>query len=102
MSTVIAYLDAGTGSQIAALVAGGFAAFAVTAKMYWHRILVFLHHPQARGRDRDRRGRRRSEHQVASGRGGRTACDLPASYASVRAAPGGPLNASGLRPETSE
>ena len=42
MSTVIAYLDAGTGSQIAALVAGGFAAFAVTAKMYWHRILVFL------------------------------------------------------------
>ena len=26
MSTVIAYLDAGTGSQIAALVAGGFAA----------------------------------------------------------------------------
>ena len=43
MSTVIAYLDAGTGSQIAALVAGGFAAFAVTAKMYWNRILVFLH-----------------------------------------------------------
>jgi len=42
MSTVIAYLDAGTGSQIAALVAGGFAAFAVTAKMYWNRILVFL------------------------------------------------------------
>jgi hypothetical protein len=43
MSTVIAYLDAGTGSQIAALVAGGFAAFAVTAKMYWNRVLVFLH-----------------------------------------------------------
>jgi len=40
---LIAYLDAGTGSQIAALVAGGFAAFAVTAKMYWNRILVFLH-----------------------------------------------------------
>jgi hypothetical protein len=43
MSNLLAYLDAGTGSQIAALVAGGFAAIAVTAKMYWHRFLVFLH-----------------------------------------------------------
>ena len=42
MSTVLAYLDAGTGSQIAALIAGGFAAVAVTAKLYWHRLLVFL------------------------------------------------------------
>ncbi len=42
MSTVLAYLDAGTGSQIAALVAGGFAAFAVTAKLYWGRLLTFL------------------------------------------------------------
>ncbi len=42
MSTVLAYLDATTGSQIAALVAGGFAAFAVTAKLYWGRLLVLL------------------------------------------------------------
>ena len=42
MSTVLAYLDAGTGSQIAALVAGGFAAFAVTAKLYWGRLLTLL------------------------------------------------------------
>ena len=37
-----AYLDAGTGSQIATVLAGGFAALAVTAKFYWHRVLVFL------------------------------------------------------------
>ena len=42
MSTVLAYLDVGTGSQIAAMIAGGFAAVVVTLKMYWHRVLVFL------------------------------------------------------------
>lgn len=42
MSTILAYLDAGTGSQIAAAVAAGFAGLVVTAKFYWHRILVFL------------------------------------------------------------
>jgi len=42
MSTVLAYLDAGTGSQIAAMIAGGFAALVVTMKMYWNRVLVFL------------------------------------------------------------
>ena len=42
MSTLLAYLDAGTGSQIAAMVAAGFAGLAVTAKLYWHRLLVFL------------------------------------------------------------
>ncbi|MDQ4049644.1 MAG: hypothetical protein M3131_09745 [Actinomycetota bacterium] len=40
--SLVAYLDAGTGSQIAAMVAAGFAGLAVTAKFYWHRILVFL------------------------------------------------------------
>ena len=87
---LIAYLDAGTGSQIAALVAGGFAAFAVTAKMYWNRILVFLHlrkPEQETATSGDRRG---SGQQVASGRGGRTTRALPASYPSVRAAPGRP------------
>lgn len=41
--THLAYLDAGTGSAIAAMVAGGFAGLAVTIKFYWRRILVFLH-----------------------------------------------------------
>jgi hypothetical protein len=42
MSTVLAYLDVGTGSQIAAMIAGGFAAVVVTLKMYWNKVLVFL------------------------------------------------------------
>ncbi len=41
--THLAYLDAGTGSAIAAMVAGGFAGLAVTLKMYWRRLLVLLH-----------------------------------------------------------
>lgn len=42
MSTTLAYLDAGTGSQIAAAVAAGFAGLVVTLKFYWHRLLVLL------------------------------------------------------------
>jgi hypothetical protein len=42
MRTLLAYLDVGTGSQIAAMIAGGFAAVVVTLKMYWNKILVFL------------------------------------------------------------
>ena len=42
MSTVLAYLDLGTGSQIVAMIAGGFAAVVVTLKMYWNKVLVFL------------------------------------------------------------
>jgi hypothetical protein len=42
MSTVLAYLDLGTGSQIVAMLAGGFAAVVVTLKMYWNKVLVFL------------------------------------------------------------
>jgi hypothetical protein len=43
MSTVLAYLDVTTGSQIAAMIAGGFAALVVTLKLYWNKLLVFLH-----------------------------------------------------------
>ena len=39
---ILAYLDAGSGSLIVQLLAGGFAAFAVAAKLYWRRILSFL------------------------------------------------------------
>lgn len=41
--SILAYLDAGSGSLIVQLLAGGFAAFAVTAKLYWRRMLSFLH-----------------------------------------------------------
>ena len=39
MTTVLAYLDPGSGSMI---LAGGVAAVAVTAKLYWNRLLRFL------------------------------------------------------------
>ena len=39
---VLAYLDPGSGSMILQIIAGGAAAVAVTAKLYWNRILVFL------------------------------------------------------------
>jgi hypothetical protein len=42
MTTVLAYLDPGSGSMILQIIAGGLAAVAVTAKLYWHRILKFL------------------------------------------------------------
>jgi hypothetical protein len=41
-TTVFAYLDPGTGSMIVQLLVGGVAAVAVTAKLYWHRILRLL------------------------------------------------------------
>jgi hypothetical protein len=37
-----AYLDAGSGSLILQVLAGGAAAAAVSAKLFWKRILVFL------------------------------------------------------------
>ena len=43
MTTVLAYLDPGSGSMILQIIAGGLAAVAVTAKLYWNRILRFLH-----------------------------------------------------------
>jgi hypothetical protein len=43
MSTHLAYLDAGSGSVILQVITGGVAAVAVTAKLYWNRLLKFLH-----------------------------------------------------------
>ena len=42
MTIVLAYLDPGSGSMILQIIAGGLAAVAVTAKLYWNRILKFL------------------------------------------------------------
>jgi hypothetical protein len=42
MTTLLAYLDPGSGSMILQIIAGGLAAVAVTAKLYWGRLLRFL------------------------------------------------------------
>jgi len=42
MTALFAYLDPGSGSMILQIIAGGLAAVAVTAKLYWNRILRFL------------------------------------------------------------
>ena len=42
MRTVLAYLDPGSGSMMLQVIAGGLAALAVTVKVYWRRLLVFL------------------------------------------------------------
>ena len=39
---LVAYLDPGSGSMILQILAGGLAAVAVTARLYWNRILKFL------------------------------------------------------------
>ncbi len=38
----LAYLDPGSGSMILQILAGGVAAIAVTARLYWNRVLKFL------------------------------------------------------------
>ncbi|MEP7334915.1 MAG: hypothetical protein ABI717_03950 [Actinomycetota bacterium] len=43
MITNLAYIDAGTGSLVLQMVAGGAAAVAVTAKLYWRRLRRVLH-----------------------------------------------------------
>jgi hypothetical protein len=43
MSTILAYLDPGSSSLILQMIGGGVAALAVAAKVFWHRILTFLH-----------------------------------------------------------
>jgi hypothetical protein len=43
MEHLLAYLDAGTGSMILQLILGGAAALAVTAKLWWNRLLHLLH-----------------------------------------------------------
>jgi len=39
---ILAYLDPGSGSMIVQVIAGGAAALAVMARLYWNRILRFL------------------------------------------------------------
>jgi hypothetical protein len=39
---LLAYLDPGSGSMIVQILAGGLAAAAVTAKLYWKRLLTLL------------------------------------------------------------
>ena len=41
-STVLAYLDPGSGSVILQAIVGGTAAVAVTFKLWWRRLLSFL------------------------------------------------------------
>ena len=38
---LLAYLDPGSGSMILQILAGGLAAVAVAAKLYWGRLLTF-------------------------------------------------------------
>jgi hypothetical protein len=40
--SILAYLDPGSGSMILQMIAGGTAAVAVTAKLYWRRMLKFF------------------------------------------------------------
>ena len=40
---LLAYLDAGSGSMIVQIIVGGFAAAAVSLKLFWNRVLTFLH-----------------------------------------------------------
>jgi hypothetical protein len=42
ISSTLAYLDPGSGSMILQIIAGGLAAVAVTAKLYWNRLLRFF------------------------------------------------------------
>jgi hypothetical protein len=53
MSTILAYLDPGSSSLIIQMIGGGVAALAVTAKIFWRRILIFLH---IRSRDEEETG----------------------------------------------
>ena len=39
---ILAYLDPGSGNMILQVLAGGAAAVAVAARLYWNRILKFL------------------------------------------------------------
>jgi hypothetical protein len=43
LGLVRGYLDAGSGSMILQVIIGGFAAVAVSLKLFWRRILTFLH-----------------------------------------------------------
>ena len=43
MNSTFAYLDAGTAALLLQMLGGGVAALAVTIKLFWRRILKFLH-----------------------------------------------------------
>jgi hypothetical protein len=43
LGLVRGYLDAGSGSMILQVIIGGFAAVAVSLKLFWRRVLTFLH-----------------------------------------------------------
>lgn len=43
LGLVRAYLDAGSGSMVLQVIVGGFAAVAVSLKLFWRRILTLLH-----------------------------------------------------------
>lgn len=42
MAHLLAYLDAGTGSMLLQVLAGGLAAVAVAGRLFWNRLLTFL------------------------------------------------------------
>jgi hypothetical protein len=42
MRTIFGYLDPGSSSVILQLIAGGIAAIAVSAKLFWDKLLRFL------------------------------------------------------------
>jgi hypothetical protein len=42
VNSILAYLDAGSGSMIVQLLVAGFAAVGVTAKLYWGRLKRLL------------------------------------------------------------
>jgi hypothetical protein len=43
MTATFAYLDAGSASLLLQMIGGGVAALAVALKLFWRRILTFLH-----------------------------------------------------------
>jgi hypothetical protein len=42
-TNLVAYIDPGTGSMLLQALVGGAAAAAVVGKLYWRRLLRFLH-----------------------------------------------------------
>jgi len=54
LETPLAYLDPGSSSAVLQLIAGGFAAVAVAGKLFWQRILRFLHLKRDEPTDEDR------------------------------------------------
>lgn len=41
--TILAYLDAGSASAIVTMILGGVAGVGVALKLWWRKVLVFLH-----------------------------------------------------------